>query len=296
MRLAAANEAEFPYGSASRVPAWVTECAPPHFRRISAGFDGVSTLDKLLFQRRVEEVYGAIFAELETTPCSHPVRFWVLVPGIHETLGTGFDRYMAFNVGRYRAFAAHFGQATSSCGSVPTASAVGVTEDRFSVHCLVADEPGLPIENPRQVSAYHYSRRFGPKPPCFARATLLRGDTRQPMLLVGGTASITGEESRHVADLEAQARETFRNLAGLVATARGCTLSEDASHAEIESQLSAFRELRVYYTDPAHQGTLAGLVKAAFSSACQMEWLRAALCRSELLVEIEGVAVLGQSA
>ena len=275
------------------MPTWVADCARPHFRLFSDSFDAVRAMDRLVFQRRVEKVYEAIFKDLKSTVCAHPVRFWVFIPGIHDDLGAGHDRYMVFNAGRFRAFAGHFGRSNLT---LPTASAVGAADDRFSLYCLSADHPGLPIENLRQVSAYHYSQRFGPLPPCFARATFLRGDTHQPMLLVGGTASIRGEDSRHVGDLEAQVRETFRNLACLVASAGARTLPENSARTEIVSLLSAFRELRVYYTNPAHQGRLAGIVRATFSSECRVEWLRAALCRPELLVEIEGVAFPRESA
>jgi chorismate lyase/3-hydroxybenzoate synthase len=271
------------------VPAWVEECAP-RFRHVTAGFDNASAMDILMFQRRVVEAYESIFEQLESEAGSHPVRFWAFVPGIHDEMGGGLDRYMAFNAGRYGAFAAHFGPPASFGLSVPTASAVGVTGDTFALHCLGADEPGVPVENPRQVSAYHYSRRFGPMPPCFARATLLRADAFEPTLLVGGTASIIGEESRHVDALDAQARETFRNLASLVASAVGRTLHEDTTTAEIEPLLKRFRELRVYHSNPAHRETLAGMVRSTFSSQCRVEWLQVSLCRPELLVEIEGVA------
>jgi hypothetical protein len=112
-------------------------------------------------------------------------------------------------------------------------------------------------------------------------------------LLVGGTASITGEESRHVEALGAQAEETFRNLASVVASAVGRTLPADTTTSAIEALLQTFRELRVYYTNPAHKRTLAELVQTTFSSQCQVEWMQACLCRSELLVEIEGVALPG---
>jgi chorismate lyase/3-hydroxybenzoate synthase len=265
------------------------ECADTTFHQSTARFDGARGMDILTFQQRVREAYSTIFEELESSARSHPVRFWAFVPGIHDDLGAGLDRYMAFNAGRYGAFAAHLGRPTSFSRSVPTASAVGVHSDEFVLHCLAADEPGLPVENPRQVSAYHYSRRFGPMPPCFARATLLRGPAF-PLLLVGGTASITGEESCHVGDLEAQAHETFRNLAGVVASAARRTVLDDMSPAGITALLGSFRELRVYYTNPAHQPALSRLVQATFASGCRVEWLQAALCRPELLVEIEGVA------
>lgn len=248
-------------------------------------------MDILTFQRRIVEAYEEVFEQLKRCG-AHPVRFWAFVPGIHDDLGGGLDRYMAFNAGRYGAFAAHFGGPTSFRSSVPTGSAVGVTGDTLLLHCLGAEEAGLPVENPRQVSAYHYSRRFGPMPPCFARATLLReGD--QAMLLVGGTASITGEESRHVEALEAQVGETLLNLASVVASSVGRVLREDVSADEVNALLKSFRELRVYHPRPEHRETLRRLITPAFSPDCRMEWLHATLCRRELLVEIEGVAFPG---
>ena len=189
-----------------------------------------------------------------------------------------------------RAFASHFGLPGSFPLAVPTATAVGVAGDELLLHGLGADGPGLPVENPRQVSSYHYSRRFGPMPPCFARATLLRGEAHKPMLLVGGTASITGEDSRHLDALEAQARETFINLASVVASSTGRILPENTPATEISPLLKCFRVSRVYHPNPQHREILAKLVEAAFSPECRVEWREASLCRPELLVEIEGVA------
>ena len=219
------------------------------------------------------------------------LRFWAFIPGIHDDLGAGLDRYMAFNAGRYGAFAAHFGRPTVFGRSVPTASAVGVQGDQFVLHGLAAEEPGVPVENPRQVSAYHYSRRFGPMPPCFARATLLGGQSDEPLLIVGGTASITGEESRHIGHLQEQARETFRNLGSVVASAVGGKLPEDAAVSELEPLLATFRELRIYHTRAGDGPAIAALVQASFPSSCRVELLQASLCRPELLIEIEGLAM-----
>src|SRR5687768_14974789 len=138
------------------VPAWVSELDPSRFRHLTAGFDGARGMDILTFQQRVVEAYTEIFEQLDPAACGHPVRFWAFVPGIHEPLGAGLDRYMAFNAGRYGAFAARFGRAPSFTKSIPTGSAVGVEGDRLLLHCVAADEPGVPVENPRQISAYHY--------------------------------------------------------------------------------------------------------------------------------------------
>lgn len=253
-------------------------------------------MDILTFQQRVFEAYQTVFRELETESPSNPVRFWAYIPGIHDDLGAGLDRYMAFNAGRYSAFATQFGRPTAFDRSVPTASAVGIRGDQFALHGLAASTPGQAVENPRQVSAYHYSRRFGPMPPCFARATLMETPTGESVLLVGGTASITGEESRHVGDLHQQSLETCRNLANVVASAEATKVREDASVDELRSLLANFKDIRVYHPRESDGPMISAFVKDAFPTSCRIELVQAWLCRPELLIEIEGLALIQRRA
>ena len=276
----------------SRLPGWVADHTPASFRHATAVFDGAHAMDVLTFQQHVFDAYQTVLREIDDGAPNHLVRFWAFIPGIHDDLGAGLDRYMAFNAGRYAAFSSHYRRPTAFDRSVPTASAVGVEGDLFVLHCLASAHVGRPVENPRQVSAYHYSRRFGPMPPCFARATLLQTDDGQPLLLVGGTASITGEESRHLGNVHQQACETFRNLGNVLAAAAGVTLAENASVAELRSLLADFVDIRVYYTREADSVSIANVLSATFPATCRIEMLQASLCRSELLVEIEGIARL----
>jgi chorismate lyase/3-hydroxybenzoate synthase len=273
------------------LPAWVAAFGASRFRQASARFCGALAMDILTFQQQVVEAYRTVLEELAAGHPSHLVRFWAFLPGIHDDLGVGLDRYMAFNGGRYAAFATHFGRSTPFSRSVPTASAVGVQGDEFVLYALAAAEPGMPVENPRQVPAYEYSRRFGPLPPCFARGTLL-GDSNDSILIVGGTASIVGEESLHVGHLAQQASETFRNLAGVVASAAGVNVTGDASAAELEPLLSTFRDLRIYHPRAEDEPAIVALARASFPASCRIELAQASLCRSELLIEIEGLATL----
>ena len=211
------------------LPAWVAEFSGVSLRHVTARFDGVRGMDILTFQQRVFEAYQTVFEEIEARAPSQPVRFWAFVPGIHDDLGAGLDRYMAFNAGRYGAFAAHFGRPTVFGRSVPTASAVGVQGNQFVLHCLAAAQPGAPVENPRQVPAYHYSRRFGPMPPA-SHARRCSGASDEPLLIVGGTASITGRSVTSA--MQEQSRETLRDLGSVVASAVGGTLPEDATPSD----------------------------------------------------------------
>lgn len=251
----------------------------------------VDRMDILTFEQSVGDAYRIVLDQIKG---DHALRFWAFVPQIHADYGSGLDRYMAFNAGRFTAFSAWLGGREAFAQSMPTASAVGTQASDLALHCLSSRWPGRPIENPRQVPAYRYSRKFGPLPPCFARATLLR---RQPfqtdLLLVGGTASIVGEDSRHGGAVVAQTEETFLNLASVVRAACGEPEAPGGESAEeVLPWLRHFRQLRVYFREREHQRLILDRVEASFPGVERVEALPAEMCRAELLVEIEGVAAL----
>jgi hypothetical protein len=248
--------------------------------------DAVSLAPDIL-QRRVTETYSAIAARLQKLSAKHPVRLWNHIPSIHGPMDAHRDRYMVFNAGRYQAFTQWYGHADLFDQEVATASGVGHAGTDLVVHCLSAVAPGVAIDNPRQIAPHRYSTRYGPVPPCFARATLLQF---QRLILVGGTASIKGEDSLHRTDLAQQLSETLTNLASVVQTAHR-KFKPDAHHPQ-EHWLDCYREVRVYYPRPVDADALETAVRDAFAPACRIEMRRADLCRSELLVEIEGVAEL----
>jgi chorismate lyase/3-hydroxybenzoate synthase len=213
-----------------------------------------------------------------------PIRFWNYIPAIGEAMGDGLDRYMVFNAGRYDAFDHALSRVAEAFGpSIATASAVGVGGSDLVIHGLASDAPGIPVENPRQTSSWRYSKRFGPMPPCFARAvvTTLRA---RPTLLIAGTASIVGEESLHEGDVDAQLAETLRNIGAII------TAAPAASPSGVQEPFARLVHLRAYATtdDVARQVRLR--LEACSPNARSIEVLRARVCRPELLLEIEGVA------
>jgi enamine deaminase RidA (YjgF/YER057c/UK114 family) len=227
-------------------------------------------LGREVFQAATAGAYDQIRSELIACGAVHPVRLWNHIPGIHEPLGDGLDRYMVFNAGRYEALSEWFGGDQAFDTRIASASGVGHQGRDLVIHCLASDRPGRAVDNPRQTAPYRYSRKYGPLPPCFARATRIEVGG-QPLVLVGGTASIVGEESVHLGDLARQTEETLTNLAAL-------------------APLAEYRELRVYYPDTERLDELRTLLDGALAGADRIEWVRADLCRPELLVEIEGVA------
>lgn len=250
-------------------PAWAGSLGAG-FSLASVRVADARSLGRAELHEATSHAYRRIEAELRARGTIHPVRLWNHIPGIHDPMGEGLDRYMIFNAGRYEALSEWFGGKETFDTRVASASGVGHRGRDLVIHCLASDRPGRAVDNPRQVAPYRYSRKYGPLPPCFARGTRIKS-VIESLVLVGGTASIVGEESVHLGDLARQTEETLTNLAVFAA-------------------LDRYRDVRVYYPDPARLGELRSLLKDAFPGAGGIEWVRADLCRAELLVEIEGIA------
>jgi enamine deaminase RidA (YjgF/YER057c/UK114 family) len=136
-----------------------------------------------------------------------------------------------------------------------------------------------PIRAPEVLNeAFHYER-----PSSFSRG--LRLDFGAvAVLLISGTASIgTNGETLHVGDFRAQTRRTFHNITGLL-VAEGATWHDIVRTTcylrDIDRDYAAFNEERTaFYKEQ-------GLDPLPASTGVQ-----AKLCRPELLVEIEAIAV-----
>lgn len=268
------------------LPSWADEWVlePDACKIATVVIPDAVSLTKSELAAAVARAYGSLHDQLVGAglPPVFPIRFWSFIPDIHSDMGDGLDRYMAFNSGRFAAYEKWFGSPDSFNQTLATGTAVGVEGSDLTISCLAASAPGSPVENPRQTPSYRYSRRFGPLPPCFARATLVtRIHAGQPVkhLLVGGTSSVRGEESMH-ADLELQTRETLDNLAALTAAAMNHASQDHAF-------LRHFHHLRVYHA-PNQLARLRPLILRAFPQVIP-EFFPAKICRRELMVEIEGV-------
>ena len=248
-------------------------------------------LDSLSFQRQTVVAYGAVRQALREVPECHPLRFWNLIPNIQRHVSESLSRYMVFNAGRYSAFLGWYGTTGAFRRSVATASGVGHRGSDLVVHCLSSRTPGIAIENPRQIPSFRYSERYGPLPPTFARATVCRADS-QTKLLIGGTASIRGEHSLHHRDLNRQAIETLENLAAVVKAGSMAVDDGLAGAAGLDSWLRSLQYMRVYYPRTEDRAALHRIVAGCCPEMHEIEWVQADLCRPELLVEIEGVALL----
>ena len=222
-----------------------------------------------------EHAYAHLRACLHGRGYRHPLRIWNYLADI--TAGDGDDeRYRQFCVGRARGLGG-FDEA-----SLPAATAIGHHGRRvLQVYWLAARAPGTPLENPRQISAYTYPRQYGPQAPSFARAMLPPAGSDMPLLL-SGTASVVGHETRHADCVRAQLDETFANFGSLLAEA----------HRQRPALPPAFgpgTRLKVYVRDAAALPEVAALLDARLGAAVPRVLLHAGICRRDLRVEIDGV-------
>jgi chorismate lyase/3-hydroxybenzoate synthase len=103
------------------------------------------------------------------------------------------------------------------------------------------------------------------------------------LLLIGGTASIVGEDSIHPRDASAQLNETLTNLTTLISAAQNGTESPHGS-------LGRICDLRIHITRSQDAAAVHATIRARCPGVARTEFVLARLCRPELLVEIEGVA------
>lgn len=223
---------------------------------------------------QVHDAYVELLAAVAAAGCAHLLKIANYMPAItapDATVALSRQRYHALSLGRARAFAeANVPLPPPAACALGTPGAAAIT-----LACLAADRPGQALENPRQISAYRYPERYGPQSPSFSRAMLTPPNDGRRLLLVSGTASIVGHESRHLGDVGAQCAEARANLQALF----------DASRAAGANPAEPALSFRAYLRRPHDLA----LVQHYFAAEPNALFLQADICRDELLVEIEGV-------
>lgn len=214
------------------------------------------------------DAYARIDTLLAARGYPHLLRCWNYLHDVHRGEGDA-ERYRQFVVGRYRAWSARpdFEQ------RLPAATVIGNTEPQLHILFLAAREPGLPVENPRQTPAWKYPRAYGPRSPSFARA--MRKDWGdESHLYVSGTASVVGYESHHAGDALAQLHEIHANVRALLNAAGGDWRP---------------RSLKLYARNAGDMPAAQKLARELWGADAPFLWVLGDICRSDLLLEVEGV-------
>lgn len=226
-------------------------------------------------QPLIAVAYRRLFAAARTLGYRYFLRIWHYFPDINQECA-GLERYQAFCAGRHQALMAELADCETH---LPAACAIGARQPGIRLSALAAREPGVQIENPRQVSAFHYPRQYGSRSPSFSRAVLKNWGGQDSHLYISGTASIVGHASRHH-DLMAQLDETLLNLEALLDHARR------AAPAPLR-----LTQLTVYCRPDLDPAPLRARITDALGADAALLFLHADICRRELLIEIEGLAV-----
>lgn len=223
------------------------------------------------------EAYRRIFRLLDAEKLPYLWRVWNYLAGINQET-EGLERYRQFNIGRQDAFL-EFRRGPT--GNVPAACAIGLAGGPLSIAFLAGNQPAVPVENPRQVSAYDYPAEYGPRSPTFSRAALVYPPGRET-LFVSGTASIVGYQTVHPDDVAAQCRESLANIAAVVDQANLCRQGQPYTLAGLC--------YRVYIRHAADFSLVDKNLRQVVGSTAEIVYLQADICRQDLLLEIEAMA------
>jgi chorismate lyase/3-hydroxybenzoate synthase len=221
--------------------------------------------------------YRAIAAFQASSAFPHLLRTWNYFAAINEGVGD-HERYRRFCSGRVA------GLAAMSQLHHPAATVIGTRGDQriLQVYWLAGREPGLALENPRQVSAFRYPREYGQTAPTFSRAMLVTPG----VLMISGTASIVGHASRHQEDARAQAQEILVNLDSLLERARQQAPS-------LPERLGSRTLVKAYVRRSEDLAIVSEVLGERLPADAPKLVLLGEVCRSELLVELDCVAYAG---
>lgn len=234
-----------------------------------------------VFSDNMEQQAVEAFRQLEKVlvreafPINSIIRQWNYIERI-----TGYDRddqrYQSFNNVR-TAFYAKSGWSNG----YPAATGIGMGQggvliDIDAAVFYTSDAFATPIDNRLQVAAHTYSalvleeakqKKTTPK---FERAKSMTFHKRR-LIYISGTAAIRGEESLKEVGLERQLQITMENIAQLIGSAR-------------------LMMLRVYLKNEADYEKAKSLLED-YGLDIPISYLQAGVCREELLIEIEGIAI-----
>ncbi len=235
---------------------------------------------------RALEAFGKMAAVLrkERLTFGHVVRQWNYIEdivGLRTVRGRACQNYQAFNDVR-----SLFYERSDFPFGYPAATGIGQAAGgvvlEFTALEAAAGARIAPLSNPRQVDAHRYSRgvlagspavgmeeKTSPK---FERAKLL---ARKPagIVYVSGTAAVLGQRSVGRGDVESQTRTTIRNMAALA---------------------GPLSYLRAYVKRASDIPKVRRVCERAFGPIPAL-YVRADVCRPELLVELEGIMIVSRA-
>lgn len=238
-------------------------------------------------QAATDAAYRQIFTLQHHLGFPHVWRFWNYMAAINDVVDE-LERYRQFNLGRQAAFEstgryrAEFATAACALGFGSAAPSTGLC-----IAFIAGKTAPIPIENPRQMRAIDYPEQYGPRSPIFSRAALAPLGDRF-VLFISGTASIVGHETLHAGDVQAQTRETLTNIETIVGEANRYLRTRGRS-VEFSCAELAYR---VYLRHPVDAPRVHAEMVQRLGQPIDALFLKADVCRQDLLVEIESCPMI----
>ncbi len=247
--------------------------------------ESIQVQSDIIFSK-LEEIF-----ELEKMPVSSIVRQWNYIEKITRIKGNS-QNYQDFNDARSR-----FYQKTKWNEGFPAATGIGISYggvivDLDAIYANGSDIKVVALNNTLQVPAHGYSdsvlvaakddKACPVTTPKFERGKVVLSGT-EGVIYISGTAAIRGEMSLSNTGIEEQTRITLENIEHLISDET--LVNTGAGHfakAEITS-------LRIYLKEESFFGPCKKIVDENYQGVPAV-YLKADICREELLVEIEGIA------
>jgi len=227
--------------------------------------------------------YKKIIDMLDNQGYPRLLRIWNYFPDINKTVDS-IERYRMFCVGRHHAM----NVSSKTEKLLPAASAIGTHSPGLLISFIAAKDPGVQIENPKQVSAFHYPSTYGPKSPSFSRA-ILKNWGKHSHLYISGTASIVGHATTHVNDVTSQFNQTVDNLQSLLENTQWEDINNDN-----RVKLSSINDIslwKIFIRNPQDIDNIQSLAQQILGPEAPIIFLQGDICRAELTLEIEGVYI-----
>ena len=163
------------------------------------------------------------------------------------------------------------------------ATVIGTNSAAGVVYFIAARKAGITVNNPRQTWPHLYPKYYVQPPPMFARAVLKQWNGNGH-LYISGTAAIVGHASLHKGDVAAQLSEVVCNVKTL--------LNEASKVSNMYCQQLSHTKL---YVDKSVADITTALADKYLTQFTQIQVFEGQMCRPELLVEMEAMAIFDES-
>jgi enamine deaminase RidA (YjgF/YER057c/UK114 family) len=233
--------------------------------------------------------YAAAFESLknilaaEGMSFQHIVRQWNYIAGILANENQS-QHYQTFNDVR-----THYYNTVEFDKGYPAATGIGENVGNVCIDVIAVkgNVSIVPIKNPGQIDAHHYDadvlkesnliEGLHKSTPKFERAKYCNG-----RIYISGTASIIGQKTVCLNDVEGQTDVTLDNIEALISNDNLCL-------HEIKNQRINLLYLRLYVARNEYFKPSLKLIEARYPDIPVIAVV-ADVCRNDLLVEIEGIA------